>query len=107
METRTLKGKSQPSSSLFGKPPGLVSVIAGNAVVFVVAVLQAAVYYYVLPEELPAHFDWQGEWLPFPSLFPPPFGPPPQSLRIPPPSPQARWTPTDPRRSSWASTWRR
>ena len=63
MESTRLKsreGYEEGGSNLFGKPPGLVAVLVGNAVVLVAAVVQGAVYYSMLPDELPAHFDWQG-----------------------------------------------
>jgi len=64
MESTSLKsrgGYEERGSNLFGKPPGLVAVLVGNAVVLVAAVVQGAVYYSMLPDELPAHFDWQGK----------------------------------------------
>jgi uncharacterized membrane protein len=63
MESTRLKSRGdyeEGGGSLFGKPPGLVAVLIGNAVVLVAAVVQGAVYYSMLPDELPAHFDWQG-----------------------------------------------
>jgi len=46
---------------LFGKPPGLVAVIAGNAVVLIVAIIMGVVYWNILPSTIPAHFNWQGK----------------------------------------------
>jgi hypothetical protein len=65
METTSLKSRGGyveegSGAGVFGKPPGLVAVLVGNAVVLVAAVVQGAVYYSILPDELPAHFDWQG-----------------------------------------------
>jgi len=45
---------------LFGKPPGLVAVVAGNAVVLIVAITMGVVYWNILPSTIPAHFNWQG-----------------------------------------------
>jgi hypothetical protein len=60
MESSSLKSGRDEESGFYGKPPGLVAVIAGNAIVFIAAIVQGAVYWSILPDELPAHFDWQG-----------------------------------------------